>query len=410
MDDSGPASSLRPPQFDERPKGKFPWSDVLQYMIGGATSNDEFINRYYEREHLIVHRDDPQRYAPLLSLEKIDRFIGSADLRGGMVDLADQARELHREDYVNDGNLIIRRDIIRQYQLGATVIMPQLHHSDPTLASFCQAIETKFSAHTQTNIYLTPPDRQGFPIHYDNHDVFVLQVSGEKLWRLYDVAVDTPYRGEGFQRNVHKVGQKRAEFVLRPGDCVYVPRGLMHDANTSGDEPSLHITVGLIVKTWADLMLEAVSQLMVEETGFRRSLPVGHAHHDFDRTDARKTFKALTAMITERAQMDDAFDLLADQFIRSRDQDVSRGILEATRPVTEDTVYCRREFVPWRIADDEDLVVLISAGGDSDFDASERAALERAMSGEPFTVKDLPTENAVEMIRRLTSAGAIGSL
>ncbi len=51
------------------------------------------------------------------------------------------------------------------------------------------------------------------------------------------------------------------EFVLKAGECAYVPRGLMHDASTHGDEPSLHITLGLIVKTWADLMLEAVSEV-----------------------------------------------------------------------------------------------------------------------------------------------------
>ena len=409
MERTGAAMAARPPQFDARPAGNFPWSDVLQYMIA-PFSSAEFYAEYYERKPLIVHRSEPGRYSPLLSVEKIDRFIGSADLRGGMVDLADQGRELHREDYVNEGNLIIRRDIVREYQRGATVILPQLHHSDPVLASFCQAIETVFSSHTQTNIYLTPQGRQGFPTHYDNHDVFVMQVSGRKRWRLYNVAMDTPYRGEGFERNVHKVGEKVSEFILEPGDCVYIPRGMMHDANNEGEEASLHITVGLIVKTWADLMLEAVSQLMVEETAFRRSLPVGHARNDFDRTEAQATFKQLTQMIADRARMDDAFDLLADQFIRSRDQDVSDGIMEATAPVTAEMVFCRREFVPWRIADDDDLVVLISAGGDTDFPASDVKALERAMSGKPFTLKDLNVKDPVEMVRKLTAAGAVGSV
>src|SRR6185369_3067633 len=186
MKRSGAALAVRPQHLVQRSKGAYPWSDVLDYMIG-PMSKTEFLDRYYEREHLIVHRDDPGRYSPLLSVVEIDAFLTAADLRAGMVDLADASRQLRREQYVNDGDLIIRRDVIHQYQLGATVILPQLHHSDPTLASFCQAIEEMFTCHTQTNIYLTPPDRQGFPTHYDNHDVFVLQVSGEKLWRLYDV-------------------------------------------------------------------------------------------------------------------------------------------------------------------------------------------------------------------------------
>ena len=33
---------------------------------------------------------------------------------------------------------------------------------------------------------------------------------------------------------------------MNAGDCISLPRGLMHDAQNVGDEPSLHITVGLI--------------------------------------------------------------------------------------------------------------------------------------------------------------------
>ncbi len=32
------------------------------------------------------------------------------------------------------------------------------------------------------NAYYTPRAAQGLPVHHDTHDVFVLQVSGEKRW------------------------------------------------------------------------------------------------------------------------------------------------------------------------------------------------------------------------------------
>ena len=62
----------------------------------------------------------------------------------------------------------------------------------------------------------------------------------------------------------------------------------------SGDAPSLHITVGLITKTWADLLLESISELALSEPGFRRSLPAGFAERDFDRELARRHFDQLT--------------------------------------------------------------------------------------------------------------------
>ena len=91
------------------------------------------------------------------------------------------------------------------------------------------------------------------------------------------------FRGEGFELGQHEPGELRQEFVLKPGDCAYVPRGLMHDAQTSGDKASLHITVGLITRTWADLMLEAVSEVALRSPELRRSLPVGFAQSGFNR-------------------------------------------------------------------------------------------------------------------------------
>ena len=48
----------------------------------------------------------------------------------------------------------------------------------------------------------------------------------------------------------------------------------MHDAISVGEKASLHITVGLIVKKWADLMLEALSEVAIKNPKFRRSLIV----------------------------------------------------------------------------------------------------------------------------------------
>ena len=66
-----------------------------------------------------------------------------------------------------------------------------------------------------------------------------------------------------------------------------------HDAENVGDEPSLHITVGLITKTWADLLLESISELALNEPAFRRSLPAGFANRDFDRDRAGDHFDML---------------------------------------------------------------------------------------------------------------------
>lgn len=387
--------------------------DALEFLIA-PVSREDFLKTYFERGLLTCIRGAPDLYADLLSLEAIDRFIASADLREGMVDLTNHHRRLSRDDYVNSEGRVSRVAVTEEYLRGATIVLPHLHDSLPNLGEFCRALEEIFTCHIQTNVYLTPqphPDaktehgNQGFPPHYDNHDVFVMQVSGTKAWRIYGTPVDIPFRGERFELGKFEAGEPTQTFTLQAGDCLYLPRGVMHDAENVGEAPSLHITVGLITKTWADLLLESVSELALSEPEFRRSLPVGFAARDFDRTASLAQFDRLKALIAEKAKMDSAFDLLADNFVRARRPNVSGVIAASEQPAQPGDRYRRRRFVQWNVADDEGKLVLIGPDGDLDFKPEDGDALDIALSGATFSAAELKCEEPDDLVRTLWAAG-----
>lgn len=383
--------------------------DALGFLIA-PTTREEFLASHYEQAPLFAIRGEPDLYADLLTLDALGAFIASADLREGMLDLTGQKNRPPRDSYIDERGRVNASAVAEHYMDGATIILPHLHDSMPNLGEFCRSVEEIFSCHVQTNIYLTPSGNQGFPPHYDNHDVFVMQVSGAKAWRLYGVPVDTPYRGERFDIGRHEAGEVTQEFTLNPGDCVYIPRGLMHDAENVGEAPSLHITVGLITKTWADLLLESISELALEDPAFRRSLPAGFAAREFDRAVAKRYFDDLVARIADKASMDGAFDLLADNFMRARRPNMSGVIAAAQTPIVETTRFRRRRFVPWNVADDDGRIALIGPGGDLDFAAEDGDALESALSGAPFTPSDLKCADPTALIRTLWAAGFLERL
>ena len=384
-----------------------PWlDDPLGYLIA-PTSSADFFARVYESEALVALHNAPKRFNGLLSIDTVDRLVTNVDLREGQVDLADASRTLMRSDYVDSAGYIDRGAVADHFRGGATIILNQAHQYEPSLARFCHALEVVFSTHVQTNIYLTPPSAQGFRTHYDNHDVFVLQVEGEKDWRLYDKPIDTPFRGENFESGKHDKGELRQEFKLRAGDCAYVPRGMMHDAVSVGDSASLHVTVGLISRTWADLMLEAVSEVALRQPEFRKSLPPGFANPGFDRTAARAQIKRLAEIAAREIRLDPGLDLIADTFIRSRAADNRRAILDSTRPITPTEKFKARAHAPFRLAEDGDRLVLIAPGGEIAFNAAQRPAIERAVSGTAFTRADLGVENPDALIARLLSYGIV---
>ncbi len=405
--------ALRAGQFKADQAGDSPrWEeDALGFLIA-PVSKEDFLENYYEQKPLINIRGEPDRYADLLTLAIVDHFINSADLREGLVDLTNHKNRIERDDYIDEDGRISRATVAEEYLNGATIILPQFHDSIFNLGEFCRALEEVLSCHMQTNIYLTPQvfedgtANQGFPPHYDNHDVFVMQLSGSKAWRVYGTAVATPFRGERFEVGRHEPGPVTQEFTLNPGDCLYLPRGIMHDAENVGGEPSLHITVGMITKTWADLLLESISELALNSSDFRRSLPAGFAGRDFDREKARVHFNKLIKQISKEAGMDSAFDLLADNFIRARQPNIS-GVIAASRVAPRpDDRYRRRRYAPWNVASDEGgKLVLIGPGGDLDFTEAEGDALERALSGAPFVAADLPCEKPDDLLQRLWAAG-----
>ncbi len=391
-------------------KSNEPWlDDPLGYLIGPERVAD-FFARLYEREALVVHHNGPKRFDGLFSIADVDRIVTGFDLREGQLDLADASRQMQRSDYVDGAGYIDRGAVADRHRGGATIILNQAHQLDPTLARLCRGLEHVFSSHVQTNLYLTPPNAQGFRTHYDNHDVLVIQVEGEKAWRLYDKPIDTPYRGEGFEPGKHATGDLRQEFVLKAGDCAYVPRGLMHDAQTSGDTSSLHITVGLITKTWADLMLEAVSEVALRQPEFRRSLPPGYAQPGFDRSEARAYLKRIGEIAAAEMKLDPAMDLIADDFIRSRAANNDNAINNATRALAPNERLQLRRHAPYRLAEDGDDLVLITAGGEIPFTPDTRPALERALSGAPFTLADVQAEKAEAIVAQLLSYGLVERL
>jgi hypothetical protein len=169
-------------------------------------------------------------------------------------------------------------DAGRVYDLfgeGATIVLQALHRYWTPLSNFCRDLETELTHPVQVNVYLTPPVSQGLDIHYDTHDVFVLQVSGVKHWRVWDSAFDAPLAHQKKTGKIKDPGPSQIDVELKPGDALYIPRGFLHAAQTL-DRESAHMTIGILNMTWVDAMKKLIEEIEAEPE-FRESLPPGFA-------------------------------------------------------------------------------------------------------------------------------------
>jgi hypothetical protein len=191
--------------------------------------------------------------------------------------------------------------LLARHDAGGSLVVSQFHELHAPLAQFCRGLEKVFLHPVQANIYLTPPGAQGFRVHFDTHDVLVLQVSGAKSWRVWDdIPFPLPSRATPWANKQSPVGLAHA-LTLNPGDALYLPRGVMHEAAAqSGDAPSLHITIGFLEASIADLLREVLETLEAENPALRASIPSWRlAETDGSAAIAARLAPALAALSSE---------------------------------------------------------------------------------------------------------------
>ena len=277
--------------------------------------------------------DGMARYAGLLSIAVLDAYLRTDGARTPRISMADESREgsagVPEQEYALPDGRVDLPKLLRRFDAGASLVASQFHETHPPLGRFCRGLEKLFLHGCQTNIYLTPPKAQGFRSHFDTHDVLVLQVSGRKRWRVWDgQRVENPTRRTPWPGNLAPEGEPSI-VVMEPGDALYIPRGVMHDAATEPGDPSLHITVGLLEPSWAQALRLLVDSDEVEGAALRQSVPTWRLAEPDVLAALLETLAAKLRGLNSAAHAERLSMMLLDQLAHDRQPLPSRGLFMA---------------------------------------------------------------------------------
>jgi lysine-specific demethylase/histidyl-hydroxylase NO66 len=240
--------------------------------------DEEFLARYWEQRPLVVQRGEPGRFDDLLSRADAERLLSSTALRYPAFRLVRAGDQIDPSSYTKDlgwtpepfTRVVDVARVAAEFAGGATIVLQALHLSWEPLAVFCRRLESILSHPVQANAYYTPSSAQGLAVHHDTHDVFVLQIAGEKRWKVYEPKLELPLPGQTYEPSMGEPGEPVEDVVLGPGDTMYMPRGWLHEGLTS-DSDSLHITIGVKLYTWIDAVRAALEEC-AGDLEFRRSV------------------------------------------------------------------------------------------------------------------------------------------
>jgi bifunctional lysine-specific demethylase and histidyl-hydroxylase NO66 len=395
----------------------FAEDSVLARLI--AVDWDRFADRYWGQQPLLSPAADlPGGLTQLLSADSIDELVSERGLRTPFLRVARNGTTLADRAFTAPGGVgagisdqVSDDRLVRLFADGSTLVLQALHRFWPPIIEFCQRLAAELGHPVQANAYITPPQNQGFSAHYDVHDVFVVQIDGEKQWQIHRPILDSPLRDQPWNDRKAAVQQQAQvpalmEARLRPGDCLYLPRGYLHAATALGGV-STHLTLGVHVWTRyaiaEQLMRQALSSL-AENPDLRTSLPLGVdvANPHEIRPDVELITAALATAVTQ-GDVDQISIALQDS-ARSNQRAAPIGPLKQLSDaavITVDTKIVLRPHVMASIDHTASGILIRSRAGDLAVAQSDVVPLTTLLMTGIATAGDL----GLDLARRLLLSG-----
>lgn len=246
---------------------------------------EQFFAEYHDKQPLHL-KGDAAKFASVLSWRQINRLLDMTHAWSGKsLLLVLDGKPIPPEQYCaramgRDAHEQLMQPVVERVRewvaKGASVVMNDVDSLTPGLASVSHAIESAGLGKAQANVYISWQSHKAFPAHYDTHEVWAVQVEGEKTWNIWEGRADWPighpiFRSQDQAHHEQHKGKLRAKILMKPGDLLYLPRGWYHDALAEAPA-SVHVAYGAHAPNGLDVM-NILMERVLYETVFRQPLP-----------------------------------------------------------------------------------------------------------------------------------------
>lgn len=245
---------------------------------------EQFFTDHYDKAPLHV-RGEPGKFAQVLSWRQINRLLdmthiwSAASLKLVMDSQAVPPEQFCTRAMGRDGGQLLQPDakLVQAWiAKGASVVMNDVDSLTPGLASVSNALESAGLGKAQANVYVSWQSHKAFRTHYDTHDVWAVQVEGEKDWNIWEGRAEWPiphplFKGQPQAHHDQARGTLRGVVKMKPGDLLYLPRGWYHDALAEAPA-SVHVAYGVHAPLGMDF-LNILMERALHDADFRKPLP-----------------------------------------------------------------------------------------------------------------------------------------
>lgn len=228
-------------------------------LLGGLTPA-RFMKRHWQKKPLLVRNAVPG-LQPLLAPRELFALAGREEVESRLVVREGRSWRMQRGPFS-------RRALPPLKQAGWTLLVQgvDLHH--PGVHELLHRFAFVPAARLDDLMISYASDGGGVGPHFDSYDVFLLQAQGRRRWRI---ARDSDFvLQDGVPLKILQNFRAEQEFVLEPGDMLYLPPRYAHDGIAEGECQTY--SIGFRAPAQAELareLLQRIADEAAEELGER---------------------------------------------------------------------------------------------------------------------------------------------
>ncbi|CAH1071560.1 cupin domain-containing protein [Candidatus Nitrotoga sp. 1052] len=193
-------------------------------MLGGLTT-EEFLRDYWQKKPLLIRQAFSQ-FNGLLDQSQLFALACTEDVQSRLV------TQRHGQWQVQDGPFKATKfDSLRKSKW--TVLVQGVNQHLQTAAALLKNFSFIPHARLDDLMVSYAPKGGGVGAHFDSYDVFLLQGSGHRRWQISAQQDHTLV--EGAPLRILQRFQMEQEWVLAPGDMLYLPPHYAHNGIAESD-------------------------------------------------------------------------------------------------------------------------------------------------------------------------------
>jgi len=193
-------------------------------MLGGLSVN-EFLRDYWQKKSLLIRGAFPQ-FNGLLTPKQAIELACTEDAHARLVTQPDGGFELQQSPFT-------AKNFKGLNKFPWTVLVQGVNHHLPEAAELLRHFDFIPHARLDDLMVSYAPKGGGVGPHFDSYDVFLLQGMGHRRWQISTQADQTLI--EGAPLRILKDFKVEQEWVLEPGDMLYLPPQCAHNGIAEDD-------------------------------------------------------------------------------------------------------------------------------------------------------------------------------